>query len=211
MSKAKRIAISAMCCAVASVCMFLSGLPGLKWIVLVLGVVSSVAVVIPLMLDTKNLVYTLLTYIVSSILGVFLGLANIVYVLPIVVFCMPVAIVKVCGEMVKITATVKDTQVMEDPFGNGDDRKVVNLNVERKPRLPKVVKWVLYYVLLEVGIALTLLACYLFTPAVFNTIVQSKWFAIVLVAAQFAVVAYDFLLRGALIAVAKILRFAVKP
>lgn len=75
-----------MCCAVASVCMFLSGLPGLKWIVLVLGVISSVAVVIPLMLDAKNLVYTLLTYIVSSILGVFLGLANIVYVLPIVVF-----------------------------------------------------------------------------------------------------------------------------
>ena len=105
MSKAKRIAISAMCCAVASVCMFLLGLPGLKWIVLVLGVVSSVAVVIPLMLDAKNLVYTLLTYIVSSILGVFLGLANIVYVLPIVVFCMPVAIVKVCGEMVKITAS----------------------------------------------------------------------------------------------------------
>ena len=71
MSKAKRIAISAMCCAVASVCMLLSGLPGLKWIVLVLGVVSSVAVVIPLMLDAKNLLYTLITYIVTSILGVF--------------------------------------------------------------------------------------------------------------------------------------------
>ncbi len=211
MSKAKIIAISAMCAAVALGCMMLSTLPVMRWVMLMLGVVASIAVVIPIMLDAKNLVYTLLTYVTCGALGVFFGLANIVFVAPIVVFSIPFAIVKVYGETFKVTEVTKQEQTLEDPFGNGDDRKVISVNVNAKRRLPAAVKWVLYYVLLEVAIGLTLLAAYLLTPDMFHAITSSKWFWWVVVGMQVIVYPYDILMRGCLLGTAKILRKVVKP
>lgn len=211
MNKAKVLAISAMCAAVALGCIMLSTLPVMRWMMLILGVIASIAVIIPIMLDAKNLVYTLLTYITCGALGVFFGLGNIVFVAPIVVFSMPFAIVKVYGESVKVTDVTKQEQTLEDPFGNGDDKKVVSVNVNAKRRLPVVVKWILYYLLLEAAIGLTLLAAYLFTADVFQAIVSSKWFWWVVVGIQVIVYPYDILMRGCLIATTKILRKVVKP
>ena len=211
MSKAKMIAVSAMCAAVVLGCLLLAALPGVKWLVLMLGVIASISTVIPLMLNVKNIVYTLLVYVAGSVLGVFLGISNVVYVAPIVAFCIPFAIVKVYGETVTVTAQVSEEKVLEDPFGNGDDKKMVAVKVDGKTKLHKVVKWILYYLLLEAGLGLTTLATYLFTPAVFESLTSSKWFWWSLGALQLIVYPYDFLMSGCLYGAAKVLQKAVKP
>ena len=212
MSKAKIIAISGMCSAVATVCLLLVGLiPAMKWAMLFLGVVASIAVVIPVMIHPKNIVYTLLVYVAASILGVFFGIANVTFVAPMVFFSIPFAIVKVCGETVRVTARLAEEQVLEDPFGQGDDKKIVSVQVKGKPLLPKAVKWILYFVLLEAGIGLTMLLSYLFTPDVFKTVVTAKWFWWVVAAIQIIVYPYDVLMSGCLVATAKILKKSLKP
>lgn len=210
MNKAKTIAVTALCCAVATGCMLLAALPAVRWTVLFLGVIASVAVVIPMMVNAKNLVYSLLAYLAASIFGVFFGISNIVCVAPIVTFSMPFAIVKVCGEMVKVTAEVKNAEVLEDPFGTGDDRKVVNVQVQKKPRLRRWLKWLLYYLLLEAGIGITLLATWLLTPQMFQILVQNTWFYVALGVLQLIVYPYDMLMTGCLVATAKVLRRAAK-
>ncbi len=207
MSKAKLIAISGLCCAVAVGCLLIA--PLARWLMLILGVVAAIATVIPLMLNSKNLVYSLLIYLASSILGVFLGLANIIYVVPIVSFCIPFAIVKVYGEKVKIAASVNNEDVCDDPFD--DEIKVVKLQVKPKTFLNKAVRWVLYYVLLEVGLGLTVLSAFVFMRPVFDAMVQNIWFYVVLGVMQFAPLPYNLLLAGCLKATAKVLSRAVKP
>lgn len=210
-SKARLIAISGICGATATGCLLLASLPIARWFILILAVVSSIAVVVPMLIDGRNLVYSLLIYLVASVLGFFVGIANIVYVAPLLTFCIPFAIVKVYGETVKVTASVEQTQTLEDPFGLGDETKVMQLKVNKKRRFPVVVKWVLYYVLLEIGIGLTLFATYLLTRPVFDTLYATKWlFWLIIVAAQLAVPMYDLLLRGCLIGTVKILHMAVK-
>lgn len=211
MNKAKTIAISAMCSAVAFGCMMLSTLPGVRYVALMLGVIASIAVVIPIMVDARNLVYTLLTYLVASALGLWLGLANVVYVAPIVVFSIPFAIVKVWGESFKVTAQKRSETVLEDPFDKSNDKKVIEVRVDGKRRLPVWVKWVLYYVLLEAAIGLTVLAAYLFTRPTFDAVVNHKLFWVMIALMQLIVYPYDVLMRGCLIGTQKILRKAVKP
>lgn len=207
MSKAKLIAISGLCCAVAVGCLLIA--PLARWFMLILGVVAAIATVIPLMLNSKYLVYSLLIYLASSILGVFLGLANIIYVAPIVTFCIPFAIVKVYGEKFKLAASLNKEDVCDDPFD--DEVKVVKLQIKPKTFLNKAVRWVLYYVLLEVGLGLTVLSAYLFMRPVFEQMVQNTWFFVVLGVMQLAPVPYDLLLRGCLKATAKVLSKSVKP
>lgn len=211
MNRAKSVALSAICTAVVLGCLALAAIPGTKWICLILGVVASIATVIPLLINPKNLVFSLLVYLASSILGVFLGVSNIVCVAPIVAFCIPFAIVKVRGETVTVTANVASEEILEDPFGNGDDKKMVSVKVDATPGLPKIVKWILYYVLLECGIALTLLATYLFTPTVFETIIGSKWFWLVFAVMQLIVFPYDVMMTGCLRATVKVLQKALRP
>lgn len=211
MNKAKSVALSAMCTAVVLVCFALAALPGTKWVCLILGVIASIAAVIPLMVNPKNLMFSLLVYVAGSLLGIFVGMQNIVCVAPIVAFCIPFAIVKVSGETVTVTANVASEEVLEDPFGNGDDKKVVSVKVDAKPKLSKAVKWILYYILLECGIALTLLATYLFTKPVFDAIVGSKWFWLAVAAMQLIVYPYDVMMTGCLKGTVKALQKAVRP
>ena len=139
----------------------------------------------------------------------FLGtLANVMYVAPIVAFCMPFGIVKAYGESVKVIASVGEPTVLEDPFDSNADKQVVAVNVNGKLCLPKVVKWVLYYILLEVGLALTVLSVYLFMPALFKSLVESNMIYWILGAAQLVVVPYDLLMRGCFVGTLKIMRKA---
>lgn len=211
MNKAKTIAISAMCAAVAFGAIMLCTLPGVRYAALMLGVLASIAVVIPVMVDARNLVYTLLTYVVASALGLWLGLANVIFVAPIVVFSMPFAIVKVWGESFRVTAQKRAERVLEDPFGGTADKKVIEVQVEGKRRLPVVVKWVLYYVLLEAAIGLTILMAYLFTRPVFDALVGNTWFWVAIGVVQVIVYPYDVLMRGCLVGTRKILQKAVRP
>lgn len=204
-NKAKTVAVSAVCAAVATVCLVLAGLPVFKWVTLIFATIASVAVAIPVIIDYRNWVFAVIAYLVSGALGVFFGLANVVYVAPIVAFCMPMAIVKSYGESMKVTASVQESQVLEDPFGQGDDRKVVAVKIDGKRCLPVWLKWLLYFVLLEAGIALTLLASYLFTRPVFDTLIANKWFWVLIGAMQLVVVPFDLLLRGCFVGVVKIL------
>ncbi len=210
MNKAKIIAISAMCAALVFGCLALVTVPAVKYLALILAVLASIATVIPLLLDGKNIVYTLLVYVVGSVLGMFLGIANVVYIAPIITFCIPFTIVKVSAETVVVTAQVNGEGVLEDPFDSKDDKKVVKVKVETKRKMPKVVQWILYFVLLEVSIALTLLATYLFTPAVYSTIVGNQWFWWLVAILQLCVFPYDLLMRGCLIETSKILQKAIK-
>lgn len=209
MSKAKLIAISGLCSAVVVGCLLLATLPVMRWMMLFLGVVASMATVIPLMLNSKYLVYSLLIYLAGSLLGVFLGLANIMYVAPIVTFCIPFAVVKVYGEKVKLSASINTREVMDDPFD--DESKVVKIQMKSKTNLSVVARWLLYYALLEVGLTLTVLSAYLFMRPVFDTMVQNVWFYVVLGVMQFAVYPYNLLMRGCILGTAKILNKTIKP
>lgn len=210
MGKTKLIALSGICSAAAVVCMMLASVA--IWATLILSVLASVAVVIPLLVDPKGLTYSLLIYAVSSVLGGFsaFALGNVVYVAPMVAFSMPFAIVKVYGEAVKVSARLEEHETFEDPFGNGEDTHVVQVQLNGKKRLPAVVRWVVYYVLLEVGIGLTVLSAYLFAKPLFEQIVQNKYFYLLLAAAQLIVIPYDLLMRGCLIGTTKILRKTLK-
>lgn len=210
MSKTRLIAISGICAAVAVVCMLLSSFA--IWATLLLSVVASLAVVIPLLVEPKALMYSLLVYMVASVLGAFSAttLGNVVFVVPCVTFAMPFAIVKVYGESVKVSAKLEEKETLEDPFGQGEDTRVVAVKLKGKKRLPTVVKWVLYYALLEIGIGLTLFTAYVLAKPTFDQIVQNKYFYLLLGAMQLVVVPYDLLMRGCLIGTTKILHKVIK-
>ena len=205
MSKTKLIALSGICSAVAVVCILLCSVA--SWGMPVFSVIAAIAVAVPLLVDPKALTYSLLSYAVSCVLGAFVsvGLGNIVYAVPVVVFGMPFSIVKVFGESVKVSAQLEQTQTFEDPFGNGEDVHVAQMQLQGKRRLHPVVKWVLYYVLLEVAIGLTLLVAYLFAKPLFEQLLANKFFYLLLIAAQLIVIPYDLLMRGGLVATKKIL------
>ena len=206
MSKSKRIAISGICTAVCVGCLALSAF--FKWAMLVAAVIATVACALPTLIDARNWWYSVLILIASGALGMFFGtMANVMYVAPIVAFCMPFGIVKAYGEAFKVTASLGETEILEDPFG-GDDNQTVAVNVESKLCLPRVVKWVLYYVLLEAGLGLTVLSVFLLMPDFFNTLVANKIIYWILGAAQLVVVPYDFLIRGCFVGAVKILRKA---
>ncbi|MCM1290114.1 MAG: hypothetical protein NC132_05155 [Corallococcus sp.] len=215
MNKAKTIAISAMCSAVAFGCMLLATLPGVRYVALILGVVASIAVVVPIMVDVRNLVYTLLTYAVSGALALGLGLSffisNFVFVMPILVFCIPFAVVKVWGESFKVTAEQRRETVLEDPFDSANDKKMVEVRVGGKRRLPAVVRWVLYYILLEIALGLCVLMLYFVTPAVLDELIANKILWVIIAVMQLAVYPYDMLMRGCLLGTRKILQKAIKP
>ena len=211
MSKAKLIAISGICGAVTVVCLLLASV--FPYAVLIYAVIASIAVVMPLLIDGRNLMYSLLIYAVSIVVGALSGvlIGNIIYVAPIVIFCLPFAIVKVYGDSVKGTASVEHTETLEDPFEQGEDTQVVSLQLEGRKRLPNVVKWILYYVLLELGIGLTLLATYYLTPDVFDRVYSTRWLFWTLIAsAQLIVPLYNLLLGGCLIATTKTMKRVIK-
>lgn len=210
-NKARLIAVSGICGAIASGCLLVASV--FPYVVLILAVVASVAVVVPLLINARNLTYSLLVYAVTVVVGALSGtfIGNIVYVAPIVTFCIPLAIVKVYGETVQVTATMEHAETLEDPFEQGADAKLVAVQLDGKRRLPTIVKWILYYVLLEVGIGLTLLATYLITPAVFDALYSTNWlFWLAIGVAQLVVPLYDLLLRGCLIGATKAMRRVIK-
>ena len=211
MSKARLIAVSGICGAIAVVSVLLVSV--VPYVVLILAVAASIAVVTPLLIDGRNLVYTLLVYgvsvAVSALSGVFIG--NITYVAPVVLFCIPFTIVKAYGESFKVTAKVEHTETLEDPFNQGDDRNVVAVELKGKKALPTFVKWILYYVLLEVGIGLTLLFTYLITPSVFQAMYSNTLvFWLLVGVAQLVVPLYDLLLRGCLVGTSRLLDKIIK-
>ena len=211
MNKARLIATSGICGAIATVSLLVTSV--FPYAVLIFAVMASVAVAVPMLIDGRNLVYSLLVYavcvVVGALSGVFLG--NIVYVAPVITFCIPLAIVKVYGETVKVTAKLDGAETLDDPFDEGADSKILAVQVDGKPRLPKVVKWILYYALLEVGIGLTLLVTYYVTPSVFEALYSTGWlFWFGIGVAQLVVPLYDLLLRGCLIGTTKLIRKVIK-
>ena len=211
MSKARLIATSGVCSAVAVICLLLAGV--FPYGVLIYAVVASVAVAIPMLIDGRNLKYSLLIYAVSLVVGALSGtfFENVIYVTPIVIFCLPFAVVKVYGETLKVTAKVEHDEVLEDPFGQGDDTKVVAVQFSGQKRLPTVVKWIVYYILLELGIGLTLLVTYYLTPAVFERVYSTPWlFWLLIATAQLIVPLYDLLLHGCLLGAVKVMKKVIK-
>ena len=210
MNKTRLIATSGICGAIAAVSLLVASV--FPYAVLIFAVLASVAVVVPLLIDGRNLVYSLLVYAVTVVAGALSGVffQNIVYVAPVITFCIPLAIVKVYGETVKVTAKLDSTETLDDPFEEGE-KKIVVAHLDGKERLPRIVKWILYYVLLEVGIGLTLLATYLLTPSMFNALYSTTWlFWLMIGAAQLAVPLYDLLLHGCLIGATKLIRKVIK-
>ena len=205
MNKAKLIATSGICAAVCVGALALASF--VKWTVLIVAALATVACALPTLLDARNWWYSVLILIVSGALGMFIGLANVIYVVPIVAFCMPFGIVKAYGESLKVTATLGEPTVLEDPFG-GEDKQTVAVNVESRLCLPKVIKWVLYYVLLEVGLGLSVLCVYLFAESLFKTLIANNVLYWLLGAAQLIVIPYDFLMRGCFVATVKVMRKA---
>lgn len=203
---ARIIALCGICGAISSVCLLLTSL--LPYAALIFGVFASVATVVPLLIDGKNLRFSLLVYAVTVVIGavggVFIG--NPVAVAPVLFFCVPFCIVKVYGESVKLTANVEGTQTVNDPFDD-EETQVIQMRVNTKRRLPVWLKWLLYYALLEIGLVLTFLFTWLLTPAVFERLYSNRLvFGLIVAVAQVAVPLYDLLLRGCLIAASKVVR-----
>ncbi len=208
---ARIIALCGVCGAIACVALLLTSL--VPYVALIFGVMAAVATVVPMLVNGRNLGYSLLVYAVTltvgALCGVFIG--QITAVAPIALFCIPFAIVKVWCESVKLTARVENTETLEDPFGGESDAKVVHVQMKGKPRVHPVVKWVIYYLLAEAGLALTFLFTWLVTPAVFESLYSKQWiFWLIVAAAQLAVPFYDLLLRGCLIAAVKVVRKTYK-
>ena len=179
-------------------------IPGARWVMLVLALIASVAVAIPTMASGRP-IFSVIVYIVSAVFGVWANLANIIFVAPVVAFCMPMALVKVSAETLKLSTKVQQ-KTIDSPFDNGDDKQVVAVEIQATPRMKGVVKWILYYIVLEFGIALTLLATYLLTPVMFEQIWGHKLLVWLLVALQLLPIPYDMLLKSAFAFVSKILK-----
>ena len=111
-------------------------------------------------------------YIASGVLGVFLGIANIVYVLPIVLFAMPMTLIKVYGEST-----------------------VVRNEVERQ-RISTVWRWILYYLLGEICLALTFGAAYLFAKPLFERLFDGYIYLMIIAIVNIAIPLYNRLLTG---------------
>ena len=210
MSKTRLIATSGICGAVATICNVLVFFA--PFLVLILAVVASVAVVIPLLIDGRNLMYSLLVYLVSSVVGFFVGMGNVVYVAPVVLFCLPFAIVKAYGESVKPSAKPMSAPKITDPFDGSDDSdEAIADTAPLKCRLSTVVRWILYYILLEAGVGLTLLFTWLLTPDMFKQLVSTPWlFGVMLGVTQLIVPMYNLLLGGCFAGTVKLLRKIVK-
>lgn len=208
MNRTKLIAISGLCAAAATLSLLASGLPGMNWFMLIFAVIAAIAVCIPIFV-ADSLVFSLLSWLVSAIIGLLLGSANIVYTAPTALFFMPCAIVKAYGETIKLNAEVKNEQTLADPFAEGEGQRLVAIELSGKQRLPAAIKWALYYVLLEIGICLTLLFTSLLMPAVFEQITGNSMFWGLLAALQLLPIPYDVLLRGCFVATKKIIRRAL--
>lgn len=206
MNKAKLIAISGICSAVCVGCLALAGF--VKWVALIAAALATVACSIPTLIDARNWWYSVIILIVSGALGIFIGIANVIYVAPIVVFCLPFGIVKAYGEAIKVTASMEEPTLIEDPFDSEQNKQVVAVKVDGKPCLPKALKWVIYYILLEVALVVSGLFSYLFTKDFFLTLVESKIIYWLIGAAQLVVVPYDMLIRGCFVGTVKVMRRA---
>lgn len=202
--KAKIVAISGVCGGIAVMSLLALSIPGARWVMLVLALIASVAVAIPTMASGRP-IFSVIVYIVSAVFGVWANLANIIFVAPVVAFCMPMALVKVSAETLKLSTKVQQ-KTIDSPFDNGDDKQVVAVEIQATPRMKGVVKWILYYIVLEFGIALTLLATYLLTPVMFEQIWGHKLLVWLLVALQLLPIPYDMLLKSAFAFVSKILK-----
>ncbi len=205
-SKAKIVALCGVCSAISLLCLLLASFPALKWGVMVFAVVASVAVCLPMLANARLAKFSILVYVASAVFGVVVGATNIVFVAPILFFFVPFCMVKVFGESVVLKGKTEKVVEAEDLFGLGEQVKTITLNVTAGRRMYKWLKWLLYYVLLWVAIAVTLGGCYLFTQPLFFSIVQSKWFWLVIVLLHFAVVPYNFFLNGVLFATKKLLK-----
>lgn len=180
-SKVRIIALSGIMCAVSVGCCI--GSAYVNWFALSLAVIAAVAVAVPVIVNPKYLGYSLLCYFVSAVLSVWLGFANIGQVAPVVAFALPFAIVKAYGESPKTIITTTDEDGVTESRGVGK-------------RLPTFVKWLLYYMLAEVALALTALCLWLFMQDVFVRLWQDKWFVYLLIIAQLAVPLYNILMNG---------------
>ena len=206
--KAKIVAISGVCGGIAVMSLLALSIPGARWVMLVLALLASVAVAIPTMASGRP-IFSVIVYIVSAVFGVWANLANIIFVAPVVAFCMPMALVKVSAETLKLSTKVQQ-KTIDSPFDNGDDKQVVAVEIQATPRMKGVVKWILYYIVLEFGIALTLLATYLLTPVMFEQIWGHKLLVWLLVALQLLPIPYDMLLKSTFAFVSKILKRHIK-
>lgn len=205
MNKTKLIATSGLCAAVATLALLVCGVPSAKYFVVIFGVIAAIAVCIPLLIDGCNLVYSVLAWFASSLIGFFAGTANILYVAPVVLFFVPFAVIKAYGESVKVTAQINTERTLEDPFGE-KDKQFVALEVKGKKRLPAFVKWILYYVVLEAGIGVTVLLTKVFTPYVFEQMVSNDLFWWLVAAMQLVTFPYDLLLKGCFVSAKKLIR-----
>lgn len=208
MNKARVIALCGVCGAMSCVALLLASL--VPYIALICGVIASIATVAPLIVDGKNLGYSLLTYAatltIGAVSGIFLG--NIIAVAPVALFCVPFAIVKVWGESYKSGGTVERS--LDAPF-EGEEKVTLTLPRRGKRRLNVIVKWVLYYVLLEAGIALTLVFSWLMSEGFVENLYGNKtMFWLIVGVGQLAVPLYDILLRGCLIVAEKVIRKVIK-
>ena len=207
MNKAKTIAVCGLCSAVAVVCLLCCALPGISWVALLLATAASIAVSVPILLNPKNLIWSLLTYVAAGVIGVFVGMQHIVYIVPIVVFCMPTAIVKTYGESMRVVGEQSHEETIV-PFQDDANMTttVHTTTVESKPRLPRSVRWALYYLLMEVGLVVTVFVFRAVSPDAFDNLFHSPLFVVLIVAAQVAVPCFVYLLTVCMRAFAKILR-----
>lgn len=210
MNKAKNITLCAVCAALSVIAMAAMAIPGVKWFVLILAVVASVAIALPMLFDVRNIRFVLLAYIAACAIGIVAGMANITYVLPVVTFCMPFAIVKVYGESTYVVKnSVKKADVApENPFDETtSDEAQPAPPTEYKDRISRKLRWLIYYALLEAGIALTLVIMWIATPDAFAKLFELPVFLVELIAAaQFVVPLFNILLTSCLRSLAKVVR-----
>ncbi len=189
-------------------CLVACLLPATKWIAIILATVASVAISVPTIAGAHPL-YSTLTYLVSAVVGVVVSASNILYVGAIVSFFMPMSLVKVWAESLKITTRFQQ-KTIDDPFEGGNDKQVTALEVDARRRMKPLAKWILYYAVLEIGLALTLFGTYLLMRPTFEFLWENNAIWWIVGVMQLLPIPYDFLLTGCFVGVAKTIHRHIK-
>ena len=175
MNKTKLIALCGICGAVAVIC--LVALSYVKWVALALAVIASVVVCCPQMIDGKYVAYSIASYLVATVIALFVG--NVVYVAPVAIFAMPCAIWKL----------------------------VCKHNRCKNARLWAFFKWLLNVVLMAIATLVTALLMREMMPSLWQSFVQNKTMVLLVIGALLlSIVAYDKLLDGAIYVVENALK-----
>lgn len=197
--KSKLLTLCGICSAFALLCQL--GASYLVYVGFAFSLISSIMVCVPALVNPRYFYWSLLTYAASTVLGIVLGASvNPVSVLLSAVFMSPFALLKLFCESEKKVEVVETKNVTVDSeterlFGF-DEKQSVRKTPNKVTRVSGWLRWVVYYVYLEVALVVFGLLLKLFAPNLFENERITVFIIIVAALANLALPLYSKMLNG---------------